>query len=85
MLLQLLEAFLIRWNSYVECSVLKVNLEAFVGMIYASGSTWGPCTAWVSMNVFYIRGFLKPKSNQENPLGFIRPFQPLFSLIAPQL
>jgi len=33
MLLQLLEANPIRWDSYVECSVLKVDLEAFVGIL----------------------------------------------------
>jgi len=38
MLLQLLQAHLIRWDSYVECSVLKVDLEAFVGILYGSGS-----------------------------------------------
>jgi len=31
------------------------------------------------MSVFY--GVSKPKSNQENPIVFIRPFGPLFSLI----
>ena len=36
-----------------------------------------------STNAFY--GVCKPKSNQENPLVFIRPFVPLFSLIAPHL
>jgi len=44
MLLQLLQGFLIEWDSYVECSVLKVDLVAFVGIFYGSGSNWGPWT-----------------------------------------
>ena len=42
--MQLPEAYLIRWDSYVECSALKVYLEAFVGILYGRGSTWGPHT-----------------------------------------
>jgi len=32
-----------------------------------------------------FKGFLKPKSNQENPSVFTRSRRPLVSLIAPQL
>jgi len=37
MLLQLLEAFLIRWDNCVECNALKVDLEAFIGILCGRG------------------------------------------------
>jgi len=80
MLLYLLEVFLIRWDTVAMSNFAhqKLTLKFFSGSSMVVVHPGGPWKPKLSMNVFYsLTGFLKPKSNQENPSVFIRSFGPL--------